>query len=827
MHVTAPAGWTVRAAGGAAPPHIAGQRLPAAVPGCVHLDLLAAGLIPDPYLDENEGLLHWIGRTDWRYEAEFDHPGPDTAELDLVAYGLDTVAEVEVNGTLVASTRNMHRSYRIPVGGIVRPGRNTIAVTFAAPVPAAERFSAELGELPQVNTHPFNAIRKMACSYGWDWGPDVATSGIWRPLEFQAWDVARIAAVRPLVAVDAGDGAGILTAHVDIQRAQGSDSALGVLVEAAGVRVPATIPAGATSAVVRLRAPDVRLWWPVGHGEQPLYDVSVSLTHADAQHPDSPRPDTRHLDTWTGRIGFRTVALDTEPDADGAPFTLSVNGRPVFARGVNWIPDDAFPSRITRERLAERLTQAVEGNVNLIRVWGGGLYESEDFYGLCDELGLLVWQDFLFACGGYAEEEPLRGEVVAEAREAVTRLSAHPSLILWNGCNENIWGYEDWDWKDAIGDRTWGLGYYTEILPAIVAELDPSRPYSPGSPYSFTEGVHPNDLAHGTSHLWEVWNRQDYDTYRDHRPRFVSEFGFQGPPTWATLTRAVHDDPRRPDSPAMLVHQKAEDGNGKLERGLAPHLPAPTAFEDWHWATSLNQARAVSVGVDHFRSLGALCTGAVLWQLNDMWPVTSWAAVDGDGRRKPLWYAMRRSFADRLLTFQPRAGGLALIAVNDGDQAWSGEITVVRHGFDGAALATQTIPVDIAARSSAELTLASETAIAGDAASEVLCAQGSGETGFWFFAEDVVSALPPADLAVKAEAVAGGYRLTVTAATLVRDLSVLADKVAPDAVVDEMLVTLLPGQTAVFQITTAADVDPEDFADPAVLRSANQLRHGG
>jgi beta-mannosidase len=817
MHVTAPAGWTVRAAGGEAPPRIAAQQLPAAVPGCVHLDLLAAGLIPDPYLDANEGLLHWIGRTDWRYEAEFEHSGPATAELDLVAHGLDTVAEVEVNGTLVASTRNMHRTYRIPVGGLVRPGRNTIAVTFAAPVPAAERFSAELGELPQVNTHPYNAIRKMACSYGWDWGPDVATSGIWQPLEFQAWDVARIAAVRPLVAVDAEDGAGILTAHIDVQRATGTDSALDIVVEAAGIRVPATLPAGETSAVVQLRVPDARLWWPVGYGEQPLYDVSVVLVDADSQS----------LDTWTGRVGFRTVVLDTEPDADGAPFTLSVNGKPVFARGVNWIPDDAFPSRITRERLAARLTQAVGGNVNLIRVWGGGLYETEDFYDLCDELGLLVWQDFLFACGGYAEEEPLRSEVVAEAREAVTRLSAHASLILWNGCNENIWGYEDWDWKPLIGDRTWGLAYYTEILPAIVAELDPTRPYSPGSPYSFTAGVHPNDEAHGTTHLWEVWNRQDYDTYRDYRPRFVSEFGYQGPPTWATLTRAIHDEPRRPDSPAMLVHQKAEDGNGKLERGLAPHLPAPTTFEDWHWATSLNQARAISLGVDYFRSLGPLCTGTVLWQLNDMWPVTSWAAVDGDGRRKPLWYAMRRSFADRLLTFQPRETGLALVAVNDADRVWSGEITVVRHGFDGTVLATQTIPVDIAARSSAELPVAAEVSAAGDAASEVLSAQGSGESGFWFFAEDIASALPAAELAVKAEAVAGGYRLTVTAATLVRDLSVLADKVAPDAVADEMLVTLLPGQTAVFQITTAADVDPEAFADPAVLRSANQLRHTG
>ncbi|GAA1988276.1 glycoside hydrolase family 2 protein [Catenulispora subtropica] len=811
MHVTTPAGWTVRAVGGDAPPHLAARRVPATVPGCVHLDLLAADLIPDPYLDANEALLHWIGRTDWRYEAEFHVDGEVAGELDLVAHGLDTVAEIEVNGRVVAATRNMHRSYRIPVAGVVRPGRNELAVTFAAPVPAAERFSAELGELPQVNTHPFNAIRKMACSYGWDWGPDVATSGIWRPLELEAWNGARIAAVRPLVAVDGN--VGTLTVHVDVQRASGSDSELTVLAEAAGVSLPVTIPAGETSAVVKLRVPDVRLWWPVGYGEQPLYDVEVTLSDA-----------AQSLDTWAGRVGFRTVALDVEPDADGTPFTLSVNGRPVFARGVNWIPDDAFPSRITRARLAERLTQARDANVNLVRIWGGGIYESEDFYDLCDRLGLLVWQDFLFACGGYAEEEPLRGEVIAEAREAVTRLTPHPSLILWNGCNENIWGYEDWDWKPLIGDRTWGWGYYTEILPAIVAELDPTRPYSAGSPYSFTPGVHPNDPAHGTMHIWEVWNREDYTTYRDYRPRFVSEFGFQGPPTWATLTRAIHDEPRRPDSPAMLVHQKAEDGNGKLERGLAPHLPRPRTFEDWHWATSLNQARAISLGIDHFRSLGALCSGTVLWQLNDMWPVTSWAAIDGDGRRKPLWYAMRRSFADRLLTFQPRAGGLALVAVNDSDEAWTGGVMVTRRGFDGSVLDSAALSMNVAARSTVELPIPHDVAVAGEVRDELLVAEGGGEEAFWFYAEDVESRLPAADLAVKAEAVAGGYQVTVTAgAVVVRDLAVLADRVAPDAVVDDMLLTLLPGRTAVFTIATAAEVDPEAFASPLVLRSANQL----
>ena len=526
------------------------------------------------------------------------------------------------------------------------------------------------------------------------------------------------------------------------------------------------------------------------------------------------------------RVGFRTVELDTTPDEHGTPFTIVVNGEPVFARGVNWIPDDILLPRVTRERYRERITPAVEANVNLVRVWGGGIYESDDLYDACDELGVLVWQDFLFACAAYAEEEPLRGEVIAEAREAVTRLSPHPSLVLWNGGNENLWGHEDWGWKERLGDLSWGLGYYDDVLPGIVAELDPTRPYCPGSPWSPGAGHHPNDPAHGTTHLWEVWNRLGYEHYRDAVPRFVSEFGFQGPPAWATLTRAVHDDPLRADGPALLAHQKAEDGQAKLLRGLRGHLPEPTSFDDWHWATSLNQARAVALGVEHARSWSPVCSGAIVWQLNDCWPVVSWAAVDGDGRRKPLWYALRRSFADRLLTVQPRDGGLALVAVNDTADPWTASARVTRRSFDGSVLADMTVPLDVPPRATRDALLRPSVAEPGDAAREVLLAEAGEQRAWWHFAEDVDAALPPADLDVSAEPRPGGVRLAVTARTFVRDLAVLADHVAPDAVVDDMLVTLLPGESTVVGIDTAAGVDPAAFTGPLVVRSANQLVAG-
>jgi beta-mannosidase len=810
------AGWTVRAAGGDVPETLAGVSVPATVPGCVHLDLLTAGLIPDPYLDENETLLGWIGRVDWRYETTFEWDGGECGDdgegvfTDLVALGLDTVAVVELNGEVIAETCNMHRSYRIPVRELLHQGTNTLAVTFTGALTAAEQAEKELGARPHVNRHPYNAIRKAACDYGWDWGPEIMTAGIWRPLYLESWRHAGIDGVRPLVALD-GD-TGVVSAFVDLRWAPETAQPLRLEVSVGDVRSLVDVPAGLRSTFAEVRVPVVKKWWPHGYGDQPLYDVAVRLSGDDTV-----------IAEWDGRVGFRTVELDTTPDEHGTPFTLIVNGRPVFARGVNWVPADCFPSRVGSELYAQRLTQAREANVNLIRVWGGGIYESDVFYDLCDELGLLVWQDFLLACAAYSEEEPLRGEVVAEAREAVTRLSPHPSLALWNGGNENVWGYHDWGWQEELDGRSWGWEYYSRILPDIVQELDPTRPYSPGSPYSPDPALHPNDSDHGTMHLWDVWNRLDYTRYRDHTPRFASEFGFQGPPALSTLTRAVRERPLRVGSPTLLVHQKADDGDGKLAAGLAGHLPAPATFEDWHWATSLNQARAVAFGVEHLRSLTPRCMGAVVWQLNDVWPVVSWSAVDGDGRRKPLWYALRRAFRDRLLTIQPRPDGLTLIAVNDSAGPWRAEVPVTRFDVDGTALAGEMLSVEVAARGVAAWLLPPRITEPDDPARELIAAGLGADRTLRPFREDVDAALPEARLRTEVEHCATGYRVTVIAEAYVRDLTLLADQVADDAQVDEALVTLLPGERAVFDVRTAAVVEPGAFGDPSVLRSANQL----
>ncbi|WP_226965771.1 glycoside hydrolase family 2 protein [Tessaracoccus defluvii] len=463
-------GWQLVAGSGPVPESIADRTFAATVPGCVHVDLLAADAIPDPYLDNNEAATAWIGLTDWTYTTTFEWKADGHARQDLVFDGLDTVATVRLNGAPVLHSQNQHRSYRVDVRDHLVEGTNTLEVAFSAPIPWANARSLEYGARPRPYPLPYEAIRKSACSFGWDWGIATYTSGIWRPVALESWSVARIAEVR-LHAAPTGTG-GRVTATVVVER-DGDGTDLDVVLRAEGPAAVATFAADEATGVVELTLPEVALWWPAGYGEQPLYEVRVELAVGDQE-----------LGRHDHRVGFRTVEWDTRPDEEGTPFALYVNGKPVLVKGVNWIPDDALPVRVDRSRYERRLRQALAANLNLVRVWGGGIYEPEEFYDVCDELGMLTWQDFLFACSAYPEEEPLRSEVEAETREQIVRLAAHPSLVLLCGNNENVWGHEDWGWKTYLDGATWGAYYYFELFPALVEELAPHVTYSHGSPFS-------------------------------------------------------------------------------------------------------------------------------------------------------------------------------------------------------------------------------------------------------------------------------------------------------------------------------------------------------
>ncbi|WP_166982627.1 glycoside hydrolase family 2 protein [Paramicrobacterium fandaimingii] len=801
--------WAVRATAGPIDDAVAGRQVPATVPGAVQLDLLAAGLIGDPYDGDNEKVQEWIGYCDWQYRASFDWHDTGDARHDLVADGLDTAATITLNGTEVARTQNQHRSYRCDVAALLVDGENELVIDFRSPIEFAREQEKLLGARPTVMHHPFNAVRTMACTFGWDWGIDVSTCGIWKSIGIESWSGVRIAEVRPLVHVDDIDGSrgrGTLDAHVDIEWA---DAAIATNVEVAVAGQTASVPCepGQTRALVSVDVGAVDLWFPRTHGAQPRYDVTVTVGE----------------DAWRAPVGFRRVEIDTAPDAQGSPFTISVNEQPVYVRGANWIPADTFVARVTPEMYQAGVRDAVDAGMNLLRVWGGGIYEQDAFYEACSTAGILVWQDFLFACAAYSEEEPLRGEIEAEARQNVARISRHASIALWNGCNENIWGWLEWGWRTELGDRSWGEGYYTDVLPSIVGDLDPTTPYSPGSPFSFTHWAHPNDERFGTMHIWTVWNELDYAEYRSYRPRFASEFGFQGPPAWSTLTGAVHDVPLDPNGAQMLVHQKAGEGNAKLERGLGAHLPRWRDIDEWHWATQLNQAHAIRFGIEHFRSLYPLNTGAIVWQLNDTWPVISWAAVDHAGIRKPVWHALAAVYADRMLTVQPRESRPTLIAHNDSAQHWTTTVQVARRRVDGTTLASRSIALDVEPRSVAQLRLG-DIAEAVDAVDEYLAVESaSGESTFWYFVPDRDLALSRSALTIASERHGDEVHVRVTASSLVKDIVLQADRLAPDARVDSGLVTLQAGQSHTFVVSGAGGASTGELCGFPVICSVNDL----
>lgn len=527
--------------------------IPATVPGEAALDLLNAGLIDDPFDGDNETKQQWIGDIDWRFTCRFDWHDDGADRHDLVVYGLDTVATIELNGDPVAQTENCHRSYRFDINGLLHDGANELTVTFMSPVRYSDQAEQRRGYYPHTEHHAFNQIRKPSYTFGWDWGIDVANAGIWREIGIDSWSGVRLAEVRPLVDVSA-DGTGILNVHVVVERAgkgrvmspmdahsQQTPVPVHVTLEGYGTMLEAdgSVGQGRNETTITIAVPEAKLWWPIGYGDQPLYAVSVTAG-ADLQA------------AWSGRIGFRTTHVDTRANEVGRPFQIYVNDVPVHAHGYNWIPDDAFISRISKRDYERGIRDLVEANANMVRIWGGGIYEDDVFYDLCDEHGIMVWHDFMLACAAYPEDAETKEEMEAEAREQIIRLSPHPSLIVWNGSNENYVAYAEWGgYKQALrdddrkpndygyGEKPWGDYYYSELFPQLLADLDPTHVYLPSSPMSFTRFTNANWDTDGTMHIWDAWNRADYTVYADYTPRFADEFGYQAPPAWSTLVGAV------------------------------------------------------------------------------------------------------------------------------------------------------------------------------------------------------------------------------------------------------------------------------------------------
>lgn len=787
------------------------EGIDAPIPGTVHTALIRAGLIAHPDAAFAELDQRWVGQTSWQFTRDFslDDVHASRRHALLLAEGLDCIARVDLNGVTVGHAANAFHEHRFDVRHALRPGPNRLTVTLDSPLAHARALRERLGPRPvNGDWDPFNFIRRPAFNFGWDWGPLVPTAGIWRAISLLLFDSAAIVGLRTLVRLATPSLAKVEV----IPTIFGDPRNLSLLATFRDSRreILATGPASGLT----LDIPSPALWNPAGYGEPRL--GSLSLTLLDS---------AREVESRSLRLGLRSVELDTSPDPSGERFALLVNSREVFCQGANWIPDTLFPDEASPERTRRRLLQARDAGFNMLRVWGGGLYESDDFYDTCDELGLLVWQDFMFACALYPEEPPFPDLLDAEARSVIDRLSPHPSVALYCGGNECVWGYQRWGWKERLAPgQTWGGRLWTETLPRLLADLDPSRPYWPNSPWSGSIDADVLDPDRGDRHTWEA----SLDAFRALVPRFLSEFGHQAPATLAAWARSHPGQDPRPGSRASDHRQRATGGSETIySRALAEHWGERAAAlppEAWVYAAQVVQARAVELAFSWARANRPRCMGALVWQLNDVWTAHSWSLIDADERPKPAYFAARRACRPRALSLHPLADRLALFAVNDTDEAWSEEAVVRRVHFDGRTLASAAFGLDLAPRSAGEVTSDAFARLGApaDAHVELVEARAGACRAMRFHAPDRLLRYPEARLGIDFDHREGHVRVRLKADALVRDLSILADVLDPKAVVSDQGLTLLPGDEAVIEVR-GLEGDPTRLAGPPALWSAADL----
>ncbi len=608
---------------------------PAVVPGCVHRDLLRLKLIPDPFWGANETELQWIEERVWEYRGTFTVPAALRGEdvVELVADGVDTVATVLLNGKEIARTVNMFLGYRWDVKSLLRPGKNELVVRFESAMDYIRKHRTD--HQPKEFNDPIGrsqVIRKEQCQFGWDWGPRFVTAGIWQDIRLEGWSGNRLEGVR-VTQEHRKDGSVRLAMAAELARVEESAvirwklSLDGKVVgEESGNEIVVTQP---------------QLWWPSGHGAQPLYQLEIAVTSANGTV----------IGTRSKKIGLRTIVLDRHPDQWGETFQFVVNGRAIFAKGANWIPAHSFVAGLTRADYERDLTSAVEANMNMIRVWGGGIYESEDFYDVCDELGLLVWQDFMFACSRYPADAEFLASVRAEAVYQLRRLRHRASLALWCGNNE-IWAL---NFTELEADPKMRADYdalFHEVLPAVVAAEDAITPYWPSSPWrGDREHSHAAGEMRGDTHFWDVWHaRMPVKDYEKYTFRFVSEFGMQSyssPETNATFSSSADNNVF---GATMENHQKNRSGNQVILDYVSRRYRFPKGQDELIYLSQLNQAFCMQTGVEHWRRNMPRSMGALYWQLNDCWPGASWSSIEFTGRWRALHHVARRFFAPALVT---------------------------------------------------------------------------------------------------------------------------------------------------------------------------------
>ncbi len=775
--------------------------LPGTVPGTVHTDLMAQGIIPDPSYRMNENEVQWVDRVQWLYRKNLTIPAGFLTEkvIRLRAEGLDTYARIQINGRTVGETADMFVEHEFDVKRFLKEGENAIDILFDSPVMRSRALEQKHGPL-RVALEPHRVyVRKAQYSFSWDWGPKLTTSGIWRGMTIEAFSGARLR--DPFVrVVRLTKREAVVRVSAEIDGSVGRGSSVRIMMRGGDWEGERRVPVRGRSVDTTVRIPRPRLWWPNGHGEQPMYAAHLTLLHHDTP-----------LDGTSVRFALRTVRLIQESDADGMSFIMEINGRKIYCKGADWIPADNFIPRIPDTRYETLLGMARDAHMNMIRVWGGGIYENDIFYELCDRLGLMVWQDFMFACGEYPDQQWFLQEVRSEAAKAVRRLRNHPCIVLWCGNNECEWLF-CMENPGKGPDEMTGATIFRDLLPSVCRLHDGTRPYWRSSP--FGKGF-PNDESNGNHHQWIVWSAwKDFTGYREDHARFVTEFGFQAPAHRRTMEECTLPDDRDPQSGVMEHHNKQVEGPERLIRFMSGHYRLDMDFPRFTYQGQLVQAEALKCAVEHWRRRKYRTAGSLFWQLNDCWPVTSWSVIDSALRPKAGYFYAKRFFAPILVSFNETARGVEVWVTNDTVKRVRGELTVSRRSFDGAVRWTERRMFTAGPDSSRRAVLIGHEKLDGlQAESEYLHAafvrheSGSSENRL-FFARPKHMALPRAGVSATVEETGPGeFTVRLSSAVFAKDVCVEID--GEDAAFQENFVDVDPGIAREVRLSasiSAADV---------------------
>ncbi len=804
---------------------------PATVPGTVHTDLLNNGLIDEPYFGLNERYIQWIGEKDWTYETSFDVPENifNKKNVNLVFKGLDTYAKVFFNDSLILSADNMFREWTIDVKKILKQKNNLLRIefrnVFSENMPKYENAPYRLmafdnNDQADVKINMYS--RKAGFHFGWDWGPRLITYGIWRPVFIEAWDDIKINDVfveQKNVSLKKAD----INSTLEIVSDSSQKAAINFFVNnMRAIQKEVDLQKGINKISLEFTLENPRLWWTNGLGEQYLYNFDYRVNS-----------EKNIYDQKEIKVGIRSVELVREKDSIGKSFYFKINGVPVFAKGANYIPQDNFQPRVTPERYRHMIKSAADANMNILRIWGGGIYEEDEFYNLCDEYGILVWQDLMFACGMYPADDEYLDNVRNEVYDNIKRIRNHASLAMYCGNNENEIAWFQWGWKDLYNKKNqtqYETDYkklFYETIPNALKEVDPTRYYHPSSP---SAGFNNFEYSQGDAHYWSVWHgKEPFETYADNIPRFMSEYGFQSYPEMSSIEKFTEPADRELHSEVMLSHQRCmadarkdkEYGNRLIQWYMERKFNQPKDFENYVYVAQVLQAEGVKMAIEAHRRNMPKCMGSMYWQIDDCWPVASWSSIDYYGNWKALHYYVKKAYEQFLISPVINKNKVDVFVVSDKLDSIKAELELVTMNFNGKEIYRKIVPIFIEPNTSRVYLSVNKKDLTAGGKEENLIVLFNLKAGDniisaneLFFKEPKDLILDKPEIKIKSGKIPGGYQLELSTNTLAKNVYLSTNE---NGFFSDNYFDLFPGSTQ--KINFMCDCDIENIEAKIKIKS--------